>query len=64
MPFREAGRPYPVREPAPTLGQHTHAVLRELLGMDESEIAALEAAGVIGTHPAPSRRRTARPVAA
>jgi formyl-CoA transferase len=32
--------------PAPTLGEHTDAVLAEL-GYDESEIAALRAASVV-----------------
>ena len=36
-----------VRSPAPTLGQHTHEVLTDFLGLDESEIAALEAAGAL-----------------
>jgi formyl-CoA transferase/CoA:oxalate CoA-transferase len=35
--------------PAPTLGQHTAEVLRDVLGLTEAEIAALDAAGVIGT---------------
>ena len=36
-----------VRSPAPTLGQHTHEVLTDVLGLGESEIAALEAAGAL-----------------
>lgn len=36
-----------VRLPAPTLGQHTHEVLSDVLGLGESEIAALEAAGAL-----------------
>ena len=37
----------PVREPAapPTLGQHTEEVLREVLGMEAGEIAALKKSG-------------------
>jgi crotonobetainyl-CoA:carnitine CoA-transferase CaiB-like acyl-CoA transferase len=31
----------------PLLGQHTRAVLRDVLGRSEAEIATLEAAGVI-----------------
>jgi len=37
----------PVR-PAPTFGQHTDEVLREVLGMDDAELADLHARGVIG----------------
>ncbi|MDE0319537.1 MAG: CoA transferase [Acidimicrobiaceae bacterium] len=36
-----------VRSPAPTLGQHTHEVLTDLLGLAPDEIAALEAAGAL-----------------
>lgn len=36
-----------VRTPAPTLGQHTHDVLADVLGLNPAEIAALEAAGAL-----------------
>ena len=36
---------------APTLGQHTEAVLRELLGLDDSELAQLRANKIIGERP-------------
>ena len=36
-----------VRAPAPTLGQHTHEVLADVLGLNPAEIAALEAAGAL-----------------
>jgi crotonobetainyl-CoA:carnitine CoA-transferase CaiB-like acyl-CoA transferase len=39
------------RAPAPMLGQHTAAVLHELLGVDEAELARLESEHVIGTIP-------------
>lgn len=37
--------------PAPTLGQHNHEVLSELLGMSDAEIAELEEQKVIATAP-------------
>jgi len=40
--------PGSVRSPAPTLGQHTDVVLREILNMDTAEIDALREAGAIG----------------
>ncbi len=36
-----------VRAPAPTLGQHTHQVLTEVLGLSGDEIATLEQAGAL-----------------
>ena len=37
--------------PAPTLGQHNPEVLSAILGLSDEEIAALEAADVIGNRP-------------
>ncbi len=51
LPFREPGRERWLRSPAPTLGQHTHEVLGELLGLGADELGELEAEGVIGTRP-------------
>ena len=34
--------------PAPGLGEHTDAVLREVLGLGDDRIAALRAAGALG----------------
>ena len=36
-----------IRTPPPLLGQHTGEVLREIVGMDESEIKDLRAEGVV-----------------
>ncbi|MBN8971308.1 MAG: CoA transferase [Rhizobiales bacterium] len=49
--YREstARLPYAVTRLAPTLGQHNHEVLAEVLGLSADEIAKLEADEVIGT---------------
>jgi crotonobetainyl-CoA:carnitine CoA-transferase CaiB-like acyl-CoA transferase len=47
-PVRLSETPGSVRTPAPMLGEHTGQVLAELLGLGESEIAALRAEGAIG----------------
>ena len=36
-----------IKGPPPDFGQHTPDVLRELLGLDEAEVAGLEARGVL-----------------
>jgi crotonobetainyl-CoA:carnitine CoA-transferase CaiB-like acyl-CoA transferase len=51
VPFRYASVEQWLTAPAPTLGQHNRAVLRELAGMDDDAITALEADGVLGTRP-------------
>jgi formyl-CoA transferase/CoA:oxalate CoA-transferase len=48
-PVRLSETPGSVRTPAPMLGEHTDLVLRELLGLGTEDIAALRAAGAIGT---------------
>jgi len=47
-PVRLSATPGSVRTPAPLLGEHTDAVLRDLLGLQTAEIDTLRAAGVIG----------------
>jgi crotonobetainyl-CoA:carnitine CoA-transferase CaiB-like acyl-CoA transferase len=55
LPFREGPTPYGVAIPAPTLGQHTKDVLRDLLGYSEQTLAGLEASAIIGTEVRPGR---------
>lgn len=47
VPARLSATPGSVRTPAPMLGQHTDEVLRDLLGLSESEIASLRSAGAV-----------------
>jgi len=47
VPVRLAGTPGAVRRPAPLLGEHTGAVLREL-GLTESQIGVLRTRGLVG----------------
>lgn len=49
-PFRFSGVDHWIRTPAPTLGQDNHEVLTEI-GLTAEEIAALEAADVVGDWP-------------
>ncbi len=46
-PMRFSGTPLEHRTPPPLLGEHTEAVLREVLGKGEAEIARLRAGGAI-----------------
>ena len=49
VPFRYSSRTAPWFErPAPTLGQHNHEVLGEVLGLSADDLDALTQAGVIG----------------
>ncbi len=52
LPMRFSSRPGPwFSRPAPTLGQDSAAVLREVLGLDDQQIAGLAGAGIIGDRP-------------
>ena len=46
-PLRLSKTPVDYRQHPPLLGEHTDAVLRDVLGVDDVEISALRAAGVI-----------------
>ena len=49
MPFREADRPYAIRNPPPTLGEHNREILGGILGLSDVEIGQLAGDGIIGT---------------
>jgi formyl-CoA transferase len=46
-PMRLSGTPVEYRQAPPTLGQHTDAVLADVLNMDSAEIAALRSKGIV-----------------
>ena len=48
VPVRLSATPGSIREPAPAPGEHTAAVLRDLLGLGAEEIEALRSAGALG----------------
>lgn len=47
-PYRFAATPATVRRPPPRLGEHTAAVLRDIAGFTDDEIAGLRDAGAVG----------------
>jgi benzylsuccinate CoA-transferase BbsF subunit len=47
IPWRMSGTPCAVERPAPLLGQDTDAVLRDVLGLADAEIAGLRERGVL-----------------
>jgi crotonobetainyl-CoA:carnitine CoA-transferase CaiB-like acyl-CoA transferase len=51
LPMRFSGRDRWYHTPAPTLGEHTATVLRDLLGLDDDAIAALRVERIIGDRP-------------
>lgn len=58
--YRETGKPYAIRRPAPTLGQHNEEVLKGVLGLTDADLAALTQRGIIGTEAVPPNMRKAR----
>jgi len=48
-PYTLDGKRPPLRNAAPTLGEHNARVLRDDLGLSQAELDALSADGVIGT---------------
>jgi len=53
-PVARAGAgPAPLRQVAPTLGQHGHTVLGGLLGLGEAQLSALDRQGITGTAAVP-----------
>ena len=51
FPFQFRANPLRILRPAPGLGEHTAEILREMLGLTETEIAALQAAGATAVLP-------------
>ena len=49
MPFRERAKPFPIRKPPPTLGEHNREILTGLLGLSDADIEQLARDGIIGT---------------
>ena len=49
MPFRETDKPFTIRRPPPTLGEHNREILAGILGLSSAEIDQLARDGIIGT---------------
>ena len=58
--YRETSAPYPIARPAPTLGEHNDVVLKDLLGLSDSDLVRLTEIGIIGTEAVPPNMRKAR----
>lgn len=60
--FREGSGPMPIRNVAPTLGEHSAQVLARVLGFSPEQILALERNGITGTtaQPKASTERTVK----
>jgi len=54
-PFRISSGMRDIETPSPCLGEHNEEVLSRLLGLTPEEVQKLEAKGIIGTIPKPSR---------
>jgi crotonobetainyl-CoA:carnitine CoA-transferase CaiB-like acyl-CoA transferase len=52
LPFRLSLTPGGQHRAAPCFGQDTQTILRDIIGLDEAQIASLEAAGTISNDPA------------
>ena len=50
-PWKFDKTPGSIRKAAPTLGEHNCEVLQDILGLSETDTAAMEQAGIIGTVP-------------
>ncbi len=50
-PLKLSGTPVSYDKPPPVCGEHSAAILRELLGLGDDDIAALEAESIIGSFP-------------
>lgn len=65
IPVRQDGDgPVPIRSVAPTLGRDNREIFRDLLGLSNREIDALEADGLIGTELLPELPKTSPRLAA
>ena len=49
LPVKVVGGSLPVPSMAPTVGEHTDAVLAEVCGYDAERLAALRASGALGS---------------
>jgi len=59
-PYRDSLGTLPALRPSPTLGQYNREVLGDILALDDAEIDALHASGVIGTCAVPPELRKSR----
>jgi len=48
-PLKMSDTPVSYRQAPPRLGEHTDEVLRDTLGLDDQQIAALRACGAVGS---------------